>query len=350
MHFLRTIVVAAVLLPLGLAVGAAAQSPAEPAPSLLRQFTYQGKQSPMRFKIVAGRVDLDCRISGGYSRRNGILGGSKETMEIVGENSKPKLTYAYTSAATELKIDVANGGDNMTISRSPRGKESKTPVDAVEFRQTAGKDVSLTIGVGDRKQVFRAADLWRLLIAHPKECRRHLVPLLSLLRPDWNIAAMADGVETRLLTLADEEAKIKANTKTAPSPWTPLVEQLGDDHFARREAADRALRAGGPSALAYLRQLDFAHLDAEQQFRVRRIIDALGGISEDDSADEATVSLMRDPAVWLALLDRPEAANRQIAARQLAALLDRPIDVDAAAEPDTQKAKRDALRAKIERK
>lgn len=348
MRFLRIIAVAAVLLPFGLAAVAAAQSPAEPTPSLLRQFTYQGKQSPMRFKIVAGRVELDCRITGGYSRRNGILGGTKETMEIVGDNSKPKLTYAYTSAASELKIDVVNGGDDMTIRRSPRGKETKPPVVAVEFRQTAGKDVSLTVGAGDQKQVYRAADLWRLLIAHPKECRQHLIPLLSMLRPDWNVAAMADGVETRLLALADEEVKTKS--KTAPSPWAPLVEQLGDDSFAKREEADRALRAGGPSTLAYLRQLDFAHLDAEQQFRVRRIIDALGGKSEDDSADEAAVSLVRDPAVWLALLERPETAKRQTAAGQLAALLGHPIDVDPATEPDTQKAKRDALRAKIERK
>ncbi len=117
-----------------------------------------------------------------------------------------------------------------------------------------------------------------------------------------------------------------------------LVEQLGDDQFTKREAADRALRAGAAPALNYLRQLDFDRLDAEQQFRVTRIIRKLTGHSEDDSADAVAASLLRNSEVWLALLSRPEKATRETAARQLTALLGKPIDVDPAAEPKTQEA------------
>ena len=52
----------------------------------------------------------------------------------------------------------------------------------------------------------------------------------------------------------------------------------------------------------------------------------------------------------LSQLGRPEADTRKTAARQLTALLGEPIDVDPAAAPDTQKAKREKLRARIEKK
>jgi hypothetical protein len=165
-----------------------------------------------------------------------------------------------------------------------------------------------------------------------------------MLRPDWKVATMVARVETSLLAHANEDAM--GNNER----WAALVKQLGDDRFARREAADRALRAGGPSALAYLRQLDFDHLDAEQQFRIRRIVSAIGGRNDDDLPDEVAAPLAHDPGVWLALLGRPEVATRQTAARQLAKLLDQPIDVDPAAEPDSQKAKREKLLTRIDKK
>ena len=56
--------------------------------------------------------------------------------------------------------------------------------------------------------------------------------------------------------------------------WATLVQQLGDDSFAKRQAADRDLRAADGLAVAYLRHLDLNRLDAEQQSRVLRIIES----------------------------------------------------------------------------
>jgi hypothetical protein len=214
----------------------------------------------------------------------------------------------------------------------------------MEFRQSPDEKTTLTVGSGANRQVFHAAGFWQLAIIRRDQCKEHLFPLMEKLRPEWKLADTVARVETSLLACAGRDAS------AAEHRWAALVKQLDDDQFSKREAADRALRAGGASALTYLRQLDSSRLDAEQQFRIRRILAALGGRNEDDTADEVAALLVGDPQVWLALLDRPEAATRQTAARQLAKLLGHPIDVDPAAEPTSQKGKREKLRAEIEKK
>ena len=183
-----------------------------------------------------------------------------------------------------------------------------------------------------------------MLIAQPKECRQHLLPLLEVLRPNWRLADVAASIEQRLLQQANGDGTSDG------ARWAALVAQLADDSFAKRQAADRALRSGDAAAFAYLRQLDFDRLDAEQQLRVRRIIDALTGPNMDDSVEQVAASLAGDPAVWLALLARSEPATRQTAARQLAALLGEPVPVDPTADPETQKDKREQVRLRIEGK
>ena len=75
-------------------------------------------------------------------------------------------------------------GGKASISRSPRGKSSFV---AMEFQQAPGEKTTLTLGTGDHRQVFQAADLWRLAIVQPKECQENLFPLLDMLRPDWKL-------------------------------------------------------------------------------------------------------------------------------------------------------------------
>ena len=91
--------------------------------------------------------------------------------------------------------------------------------------------------------------------------------------------------------------------------WADLVRQLGDNQFAKSEAADRMLRAVGPQVTGFLQQLDYGQLDAEQQFRVRRIIDSLHGSAAADTAEQVAERLVADSSVWLALLDGPEAST-----------------------------------------
>ena len=59
----------------------------------------------------------------------------------------------------------------------------------------------------------------------------------------------------------------------------------------------------------YLRKLDPARLDAEQKFRVRRIITALGSGEGIDTPDRVTSWLAGDPSIWLGLLSRDSESN-----------------------------------------
>ncbi len=205
----------------------------------------------------------------------------------------------------------------------------------------AGEKTTLTLGAGAGQQVLRAPDFWQLWIARPEECRQHLIPLLEMLRPSWRLAETAGQMEKNLLRLAI------ADSASDRVRWAALLEQLADDRFANREAADRGLRAGGVAALGYLRQLDFKRLDAEQQFRVVRIIEALAPPDNADTAEQVARLLASEPAVWLALLGRPDLITRQAAARQLTMLLGETIPVDPAAEPGSQKDQREKLRTRI---
>jgi hypothetical protein len=208
--------------------------------------------------------------------------------------------------------------------------------------QIVGKDLRFTIGSVPKQQEFHAANLWTLLIAHPQECREHLIPLLELLRSHWCLMETASAAEEQLLQIA------KNDTPANRDHWATLVVQLADNNFTKRESADRALRTGGVSALAYLRQLDFKQLEVEQQFRIHRILDHSNAKNTNDSAEQIAATLTNEPVVWLAMLERPEAATRQTAANRLAALLGQPIPVDPKADPASQKDQREQLRLRIE--
>ena len=326
-------VIAAMLL------GLTAAGPA-PAQDTLLGNMMRAQKDWLWFSIVDGRVSLRwTQLPHIDTPPHGAAG--EETFKLRNENGQPRLTYERTGGEELLKVEVAGSGDDLHISRTPQGKSKLL---AVDFRQVPGEPMVLKLGTGPERQVFRAADLWRLVIERPQECRRHLLPLLDMLRSGSKLADAVTEVEAKLLEGAGEQAVAER------ARWAALVRQLGDDSFSQREAADRQLRAGGPAALAYLRHLDFSRLDAEQRFRIRRILEAAAAQSGDDSPQQAAASLAGDPAVWLALLGRPELATRQTAAGQLAALLGVPIDVDPAAEPDTQKEKREQLRRRIEQK
>jgi hypothetical protein len=334
MPSLRTNLVALVL------VGLASAAVAEPPEDLPRLRQYS-RSSIFRFGILDGNLVLRCQRPVSFQISSDSGGGQKENLSARIDRGQTVLNYQRVSAKEDVKVVVGGAGSKVSITRSPRGAAKFT---AMEFQQTPGQGTTLTLGSGRDRQVFRAADLWRLAIAQPKLCQEHLFPLLDMLRQDRKLAPVAARIEETLL------ARASADPGTNDARWAAMVKQLGDDQFAKREAADRALRAGGASSLAYLRQVDFNHLDAEQQFRIRRILAAYSGRSDEDSADEVAATLAADRDVWLALLGRPELETRRTAARQLAKLLGRAIDVDPAADPDSQKANREKLRAVIEKK
>jgi hypothetical protein len=284
----------------------------------------------------AGNGDKSGRRKDARGKERSSL--SEEALSFRNDTGDPSMTYERNNSEEKLSIEIT-AGDRLRIRRIPQGTSGVLPL---EFVQAPTEKLTLTVGGADHQEVHRATSIWHLLIMQPEKCKEHLIPLLELLRSDWDLTNTVSKVEERLLLGVDGDAAAER------ARWVKWVEDLGDDQFARREAADRSLRAAGPAVLNYLRQLDFNQLDAEQQFRLRRIGSAVSCQATEDSVEQIAVSLAGDPTVWLALLSRPQKAARQMAAQQLMAILGEPIPVDPNADPSSQLAQREELQARIE--
>jgi hypothetical protein len=292
----------------------------------------------LRLVIDGGRLSLEGSRLGNFQQTTNNGPRGKEELSVRNDGGSPALTYERTNASERLMIEISES-DRVRIIRTPKANSEVLPI---EFLQSPNENITLTIGAADKQATFHAASLWHLMISHPQECAQYLIPCLELLQHDWHLADTVAKVEDKLVSGADGSA---AATRTR---WAALVEQLGDNRYAKREAADRTLRMADPTVLGYLRQLDTRCLDAEQQFRVRRIIAALSSQLSDESPDQVAMSLSEDPEIWLALLSRPDAAKRQVAARQLSAILGESIPVDPHADPVSQQSQLRQLQTRIE--
>ena len=289
----------------------------------------------VRFELTYGRVSLKVMRSIQTSTSS-TSGPRRERFAIRAVGGDSSMEYELTTAEQQISIRFS-GANQLEIRRSPAGDLKLV---AVEFNQPATGPVSLKIGQQGAREL-RAASLWHLLLAEPAECRQSLVPLLNLLQPKWELEKTRDEIRAILLRMA------KSGSLPDQKRWAEWVQQLGDNRFAKREAADRQLREAGRAAVAYLQQLDPSRLDAEQQYRVRRIIQALTAGSGDDAPEQIASWLFGDASVWLAMLSGDEEPARKTAARQLGTLLGKPIQFDPAADAPTRKKQIEALRAGI---
>ncbi len=305
----------------------------------------------LQFRVVSGRVSLDDSRAGNIQTANNF-DKQQESLSIQVDGGDTRLLYNWSNGKRQLSIEVSNVS-KVRIRYSDQGDDSQVPV---EFYQPLQAKTVLKVGPEGKQQVYSAPDLWHLLLAYPAETRRHLVPLLELLHPNWKLSESAANAEVELLRkvggdeTSDRErwAEFVKKSSDDRKRWAALVEQLGDESFAKRQAADRALRILDPAVLNYLQQLDFGRLDAEQQFRVHRIIGDICERLGDDSPEQVVSWLAGDPSIWLILLNRSDTATRRQAARQLVAMLGGPIPVDPEADPSTQKTQFEQLRLRIE--
>ena len=284
----------------------------------------------LQFSLVAGRIALDGSRMGDIQMGPNQIGlTSREQLNIRTSNGEPSLTYEWSNAKEQVNIDIT--GSRVHLRRGPKsesGKEAaaapkpaaapepappQTPSAAggvkpgaagdaaagvlVDYEQKPQEKAVLTLVVEGKPQTFAGGSLWHLFILYPEESRKYSGPAG---------ATVAAELETR------RHGDIARNG-TAPAfrqRRDGRPRELGEVGRAARRRALRgaAVRrpcacAANPSLLVYLQQLDYAQLDAEQQFRIRRIADTL-------SADQR----------------RHAGAGRRVAGR-------RPFDMAGIAEP-----------------
>jgi hypothetical protein len=331
----RVVIVALAFHSLGVAAAVEPRVKPPDTPKL----TEAARRGWLRARIVSGRIAASATRLGTMNDA-AKTGQREEQVSIRATGRELTVRYECSDPDEKLLIEIKSP-EEIRIRRTPEGDSRLVPA---EFRQTEKGPLELTVGPAEGEQVYQAATLWHLLIVHPKVCREHLLPLLHVLDEQWNLGETAREVEAALVQAVAE------GDLPDPRRWAELVKQLGDERFSRREAADRELRALGRVVYTYLEQLDPSRLDAEQHYRVRRIVMSLAAGMENDTPQEIASWLAGDPAVWLALLARDDEATRRLAAERLGALLGGPIDFDPAADPETRAKQIDGLRPRVESK
>jgi hypothetical protein len=263
--------------------------------------------------------------------------GKPQDEQLTVRNSGGEFTVEYVKPGKDrrVSIEIGVGSRRVHIVQQPEAGADVLPV---EFTQPSSGPLSLTLGARQSQRVIHGASLWHLLIGYPEICRQHLLPLLQLIDSRWDPGKLAADLEEDLIELA--------RSQDAPDRrhWEALVAQLRDERYTHREAADRQLRAAGRIVIHYLRHLDPADLDAEQKFRVRRIIAALDDSEGVDTPDRVTSWLAGDPSIWLGLLSRDSESTRRLAFQQLSSLLGKPPVFDPAADEKTRQSQIEQIR------
>jgi hypothetical protein len=318
---------------LGLALPAAAAEPQGPPISAMMQNVLRNS---MQLNVVAGRIvnGMPWRF-GAYSRDFPI---NKERITFKNAPGGGELSYEFTTPQEHFVAEIAAGG-KFCFRREGKPTAAFTPV---EFSQTANNPLAFSVGDGASRRQYHGKSLWHLWIAAPDACSQHMAPVLQAFCPQWTLKQSELAIEGQLMQIAN------VGNRPEQKQWAALVAQLGDERFGRRQAADRALRDAGSPVLAFLQQLNMQDLDAEQQFRLRRIMDSLTSHVVGDSPELTAAWLAEDPAVWLAMLGRPDVAQRRAGAAMLTRMLHAPVPVDPEAAPDSQTAGFEKLRARID--
>jgi hypothetical protein len=188
----------------------------------------------------------------------------------------------------------------------------------------------LAVTVDGVQRSLTGNSFWHLYLVDPELVRTEVIPYLELLRPSWQLAAMAASVEDSLVQQALHPQAIDTER------WGKLVERLGSERFSERESSEHELLRIGQLVLPYLEDLDSQSLDAEQTARIAKLLKALS-VDYEDATDRVANWLAGDRQVWLSLLDRPEPVKRRVAAKQLAILAGGPIDFDPDADDQTRR-------------
>jgi len=311
----------------------AAESAKPPETPKLNQAVQHGW---LRARIVSGRIVLAATRLG--TMNDGEEGAkAEERLSIRIATREITANYVKSTADEEFLLEV-KGRTELHVQRGPKGNSGVVPVD---FLQPEEGPLRLSVGSGEEAKTCEVASLWHLFLAQPEACPQHLVPLLNVLNRQWDLGRTAADVEASLVRAAAE------GDLPDPRRWAQLVEQLADERYSRREAADRELRSLGRVVYTYLEQLDASQLDAEQHYRVRRILISLSAGMDDDTPPQIAAWLAGDPTVWLSMLSREDESTRRLAGQRLEALLGKPIEFDPTAEPPVREAQIEQLRAEL---
>lgn len=291
----------------------------------------------IRFDIVGGRLAF---------RGEGCTQHRLQAESPEGAKVRESLTARLMPHHLYLRYERGDDQSQFLLEADERGQlslwHSRSGAAAGEVRevryfQPASGKLQLTLAA-DKPRTIVADDLWQLLLSE-RDARRHLVPLLTAIRPDWDLDSRLNATERLLVAQAADE--VVADRRQ----WQEWLDEMTSPRFAQRQAADVALRQCGQPVLGFLRQAEArGQLDAEQRRRVRSILAELPD-GRADCPHRVADWLAADRRVWLAVLSRGDLEQRIAAAEHLSRLCQRPVPFDPAAEVSERDAQLAALAA-----
>jgi hypothetical protein len=297
--------------------------------NLLKHQMHPLLQSQLRFlqfRVVMGRIEVTTddpiRNFGTSSKQ----GETTERLSIEFGTDTLSLDYTLSMPQGDFSVRVVDSRE-VIVRKNPAPGQKQLPVLFVQPREGL---MQLIVGSGETAREVRAHSLWQIMLAEPEICRTELTPLLQLLRPTWKLHDTFAELETSLVTWNAPSSAISGEAIQT------LVTDLGGETFAEREMAERQLTAVGSQVVTWLRRLDLANLDAEQRFRIRRIMDDFGDAQTEDTSNFAVRWLAVDPQTWALLLNRDDMKLRQLALEKLTKLVNRPIQFDPTADDTTR--------------
>jgi len=272
-----------------------------------------------RFQLVLGRIEV-ANIHSSQTRTatsGGEGDGQFEKLTISGDTDIPSVRYERVTPSDMVALAVIDG-NRVQIERTATRSRQVVPV---SFRQQPGADVILRIGADSDSHTYRAPTLWHLIIGSPEVCESHLLPLLKMMQPSWqlkDVLARATDELIRQAGASDFDLRHAARSSIA---------KLKSTNFAEREQAQQQLRRLGVGILPYLNQVSDFELTREQQRRLELVRVDLRG-NEADSPERLALWLVEDERIWLAMLAHDELPIRTFAASHLAKRFAKPIDYD----------------------
>jgi hypothetical protein len=312
---------------------AMAQVAAPAIPTMFQHKWFQIALESGRIAFVSSRV-------GGMST-NSATPDRKERLSVQNNGASQALDYELATKQEKLVVQMSTSGQ-ATLRRTPEGDSRVIPV---EYQQSPREPIRVTIGPPDAPQKFEAANLWHLALREPELAKRHLFPLLQILKPEWSLEKTAAEIEAALVAAA---ASLE---RPDTAKWAALVRNLGDERFAVRESADRQLREAGRSIVVYLERLDRGRLEPEQDYRIRRILQTLSsGRGADETPERAASWLSGDPTTWWLLMRREPETTRRLAAKRLELAVGHTIQFDPAAPPGVREQQLEQIKAQLPRK
>jgi hypothetical protein len=280
-----------------------------------------------QLRVAAGRISAIGPVSHQNLTANARDGLRRERLSIDLAGGLPTVTYERRTPDERMSFEIVRG-NIVTIQVIPRSTDDHP---TVVFVQPSEGPLTLTVSINDRTATYDGPSLWHLLLLEPDACREHLIPLLETMRPNWQIGPQAEWIESALCH--DNSSQVAVNRPA----WQQSLAAMASDRYLDRERAEQQLRGAGPVVIPFLRAQERSRLDAEQLFRIRRIMRSLASDGDEDTPDRVMPWLTGDPRIWYGLLQRDSAKVRRTAANRIARLLDAAIQFNPDGTPEERK-------------